>query len=223
MANLAYFRRMRDLHCSEWTRKGIYVNNSRLLILLVALVLAVAGCGGKSAEEQLLEQIIESGDSGISDIDIDADTGEVNISIEGEDGGDISISGSGDDDDFSMVIEGEGGEVMTLGAGELPDGLLVPVPNGGKVLQTFTSGDDISAVLEYPASQFDQLAGVYDAAMSGNDMQRNESTFSSNDGTIRSVNWFANDGSIFVSLSDCHSATSGELESACVTINQTGS
>lgn len=199
------------------------MKNSKLLILLIALVLAIAGCGGQSAEEQVLEQILESGDSGISDIDIDSDSGEVNISIEGEDGGDISISGSGDDDDFSMVIEGEDGEVMTFGSGEIPEGLLVPVPDGGNVTATFTSGEDISVTLEYPGAMFDELVQTYDGVLGGDDVQRNESTFSSDDGTMRSVNWYANDASILVSVADCYSTTSGDLESVCVTINQTGS
>jgi hypothetical protein len=199
------------------------VKNAKALVLLIALVLTVAACGGQSAEEELLEQLLESGDSGISDIDIDPDSGEINISVEGEDGGDVSISGSGEEDDFSMVIEGEDGEVMTFGTGDLPEGLLVPVPDGGKIIQTLTSGEDIMAMLEYAGSEFDQLVSVYDGAMGGSDVQRNESTFSNEDGTVRSVNWYADNLSLFVTVADCYSTSNGELESVCLTINQSGS
>ncbi len=168
-----------------------------------------------------MEQILESGDSDISDIDIDSDSGEINISIEGEDGGEVSISGSGEDDDFSMVIEGEDGEVMTIGSGEIPEGLQVPVPDGGKILTTFSSGEDIMVMLEYPASQFDQLVSVYDAALDGDEVQRTNSTMSTDEGTIRSTGWYGN--VIFVTLNDCHSADTSELDSVCLQINQTGS
>ena len=199
------------------------MKNAKALVLLIALVLTVAACGGQSAEEELLEQLLESGDSGISDIDIDSDTGEINISVEGEDGGDVSISGSGDDDDFSMVIEGEDGEVMTFGTGDLPEGLVVPVQDGGKIIHTLTSGEDISAMLEYPGSEFDQLVSLYDGAISGEDVQRSESTFSSDDGINRTVNWYTGDLSVWVSVADCYSTSTGDLESVCVTINQSGS
>ena len=72
-----------------------------------------------------------------------------------------------------MVIEGEDGDVMTFGTGDLPEGLLVPVADGGSVLQTFTSGDDVSAVLEYPSSMYDELVSLYDAALGSDDIQRN--------------------------------------------------
>ena len=188
--------------------------------MLIALVLAIAGCGGQSAEEQVLEQLLEGGENGISDIDIDADTGEINISIEGEDGGDVSISGSGEDDDFTMVVEGEDGEVMTIGSGEIPEGLQVPVPDGGTILTTFSSGEDLMAMLEYPASQFDQLVSVYDGVLNGDEVQRTESTYSTDDGTMRSVAWYGD--VVFVTLNDCHSTDTGELDSVCLQINQTG-
>ncbi|MDJ0664449.1 MAG: hypothetical protein QNJ75_07800 [Acidimicrobiia bacterium] len=196
------------------------MKNSKLLVLLIALALAITACGD-SLEEQVVEQILESGDSDISDIDIDSDSGEINISIEGEDGGEVSISGSGEDDDFSMVIEGEDGEVMTIGSGEIPEGLQVPVPDGGKILTTFSSGEDIMVMLEYPASQFDQLVSVYDAALDGDEVQRTNSTMSTDEGTIRSTGWYGN--VIFVTLNDCHSADTSELDSVCLQINQTGS
>ncbi len=194
----------------------------KLLVLSIALALGTVACGD-SAEEQLLEQILESGDSGISDVEIDNDGGEFNITVEGEDGEDISISSQSDDDGFSMTVEGEDGETMTIGGGDVPEGMETPIPSGGSVLQSFSSDTDLSVVLEYPATSFDELVSLYDATFDGPGISRSESSFTSDDGTMRSVNWISDDGSLRVSVNDCYSASSGELDGVCLNVFESGS
>jgi len=193
----------------------------RLVIVASALVVFTAACGGQSAEEALLEEIMESSGEDIGDLDINLDEdGEgFSISVEGEDGEDVSISGSGDDETFEMTVEGEDGEVMTFGGGEVPDDLTVPVPGGGEVTATFSSESDVTVALMYPQNEFDSLVSFYDDALNpdSDDVQRNESTFSGDDGTTRSVFWNASEGGWQVSVTDCY-GLEGELDSVCVNI-----
>ena len=196
----------------------------RLVIATSALVLLTAACGGKSAEEQLLEEIMEASGEDIGDLDIDlGDDGEdFSINIQGEDGEDISISGVGDDESFEMTVEGEDGEVMTFGGGEVPDDLSVPYPGGGEVTAVFSSESDLTVALMYPQTEFDSLVSFYDDALNpdSDDVQRNESTFSSDDGTTRSVFWIASEGGWQVSVTDCY-GLEGELNSVCLNIYET--
>ena len=191
---------------------------TKLIALVIALVVAVAACGGQSAEEALLEQILESGDNGITDLDIDTDNGGFNISVEGEDGQDINITSQDDDGSFNMTIEGEDGETFTFGGGEVPDGMQTPIPDGGSVTGSYTSDSDRSVSLEYDRSMFDELVAVYDAAFGGDDVSRSESSYTTDDGTVRNVGWYNNDTGANVSVSDCYSISTGELSSVCLTI-----
>ncbi len=194
----------------------------RLFALMVVLVLVAAACGD-SAEEQILEQILESGNDGISDLDINTDDGEFNISIEGEDGEDINIVSQGEDGSFNMTVEGEDGETFTIGGGEVPDDLQTPVADGGNVTSTFSSNTDRSVGIEYPENRFDELVSMYDGIFSGDSVSRSESSYSTDEGTIRSVNWWDSDSNANVTVSDCYSISSGQLTSVCVNIFETTS
>jgi len=189
----------------------------RSLALVASLVVALAACGG-SAEEQLLEQIIENSDGSISDLDINTDTGEINISIDGEDGGEVNIAGQDGDGTFTMEIEGEDGEMMTFGGGNVPEGMITPIADGGEVVQSYSSTNDLSVSIEYDNSRFDELVSMYDGVIDGEDTTRSESSWASDDGTIRSVSWYANQNSVSVTVADCYSISSGELDRVCVTI-----
>lgn len=198
----------------------------RLIIAISALALVVAACGGQSAEEELLEQILENSE-GVSDIDIDTGggDGDFSITIEGEDGEGFTMSGSGDDENFEYTVEGEDGEVMTVGGGEIPDSLNIPVPDGGDVTMSLVSGDDVNVALQYPQSEFDQIVAFYDSEfdVDSDSVDRNESTMSSEDGTFRSVFWSDTDNYDWnVSVADCYGSMSGELDAVCVTVYQTG-
>ncbi len=191
----------------------------KLVTAIVALVLLAAACGGKSAEEELLEQILESGGADIGDIDINSDDGEFNLTVQDEDGNDISIAGGGDDEEFSMTIEGEDGESFVIGGGELPEGLETPVLDGGSVGFSMSSGGERSVTLTYPEGSFEALVSFYDDRLDigGDDGNRFETSFTSEDGTIRTVGWNDTDSNWAVTVSDCF-GLNGELGSACVTI-----
>lgn len=195
------------------------MRNVKILALIAVLTLFAAGCGD-SAEERLVEEMIERSGGDVSDIDINSGGDDFDMTIEGEDGETISVSGSGDDDDFTMVIEGEDGEVMTFGSGEIPEGLTVPIPDGGSVTSSLQAQGQMSVSLEYDQSRFDELVASYDSVMKGDDVDRFESTSSAGDDTIRTVSWSANSGNTFVSVSDCYSMSSGEMDAACVTVYQ---
>lgn len=199
------------------------IRTRRLFIVIAALVLLTAACGGKSTEEQLLEEIIENSGEDIGDLDIslDEDGENFSISVEGEDGEDISISGSGDDETFEMTVEGEDGEVMSIGGGEIPEGMTVPYPDGGTVMTSFVTESAISVTMTFPSGDFDRLVSFYDDSLNpdSDDVDRNESSFSSDEGTMRNVFWASSEQNWTVGVSDCFGMT-GELDSACVTISE---
>lgn len=199
------------------------VRNTKLAAVVAALLLVATACGGQSAEEALLEEILENSGEDIGDIDINTDDGEFSINIEGEDGEDVNVSSSGSDDDVEITIEGEDGEVMTIGGGDIPDGLDLPIPDGGEVLTSITSGSDVLATISYEGDRFDELVAFYDAEINSDsdEISRNETSFTTEDGTFRSVNWADNDGTFFVSVADC-TGIGGEIGAVCVTVNQIG-
>lgn len=192
----------------------------KILATVAVLALIVAGCGD-SAEERLVEEMIERSGGDVSDIDINNNGDDFDMTIEGEDGETISVSGSGDDDDFTMVIEGEDGEVMSFGSGEIPEGLETPIPDGGNVTSSLTAPGQVSVTLEYDQARFDELVATYDGVMSGDGVDRYESTSSAGDDTIRTVSWSGNDGDTFVTVSDCYSTSSGEMDAVCVSVYET--
>ena len=195
---------------------------SKILLSLVVLMTVAAGCGGSSPEEALVEEILERSGDGVGDVDISNDGDDFDMTITGEDGETISVSGSGDEDDFSMVIEGEGGDVMTFGGGEIPEGLVTPIPDGGSVVSSMQLEGDLSVSVEYDKSRFDELVATFDSLMGGDDVNRFESSSSTDDGTIRSVSWTAGDGNQWVSVSDCYSMSSGELDAVCLNVAEYG-
>lgn len=197
------------------------MKNLKLFALLFALILAAAACGD-SAEEQILEQLLEGNDE-ISDLDINTDNGEFSLTIEGEDGEDINIASQGEDGEFNMTIEGEDGETFTFGGGEVPDDMETPIANGGTVVSSFSSETDRSVSVEYDSGMFDQLVSMYDGIFDGDDISRSESSYSTDDGTVRSVSWWSSDSYTNVSVSDCYSISSGQLTSVCATIYESTS
>jgi hypothetical protein len=192
----------------------------KLVATVAALVLVMAACGGKSAEEALLEEILENSGEDISDIDINTDSGDLNLSIEGEDGEDISITGSGDDDEFEITVEGEDGGTLTIGGGDIPEALQLPVADGGKVTTSFSTETEVSVSLSYDGDQFDQLVAFYDSQLDpdSDDVDRNETSFTTEDGTFRNVYWSGEGGNWVVTVGDCIGLEPG---STCVTLLQT--
>ena len=50
------------------------------------------------------------------------------------------------------------------------------------------------------------------------EVAKSESTYESDGTEIRNVSWSTDDGSVFVTVSDCISIETGEFDGACVTI-----
>ncbi len=219
------------------------MRNRKLIVALGALMLLLAACGGQSAEEELLEQILESGGDDIGSVEIDTDgDGSVSINVEGEDGGEVNIStdgdgddvnitvegddgeevtitGSGDDEDFTITVEGEDGGTMTFGGGEIPEDLSLPVPEGGTVITSMTMEGGASVALIFPQSAYEQLVAFYEGALPADDsVTKSEATYTDSDGDHRSTSWIGD--SWMVMIDDCYGMESNALDSACVTLNE---
>jgi hypothetical protein len=153
----------------------------------------VAACG--DASEVLNEQLLE-GIEGVENVEINEEDGTFEITVE------------------------EDGETITIGSGDIPEGLTVPVADGGEVVAS-TSGDrGISVSLTYPGDRFDDLVATYQswADGSGLDVQKTETTYESEGNELRNVAWSTGDGSVYVALAGCVGMESGEYDSACVNI-----
>ncbi len=202
------------------------IRSAKFVGAMLAVVLVMAACGGQSAEEELLEQIFENAGEDIGNVDINTDGDDFSINIEGEDedGGNFSITGGGDDEDFEVTIEGEDGDTLVFGGGNIPDDLQIPIPPGGDVLSSIESGADVSVTLTYPGSDFESIVSFYDSELNpdSDDVERFETSFSSDDGQFESVAWSAADGGWHVNLSTCAISGGSGLDGACLSIFQTG-
>ena len=193
----------------------------RFLLLTLVVAFAVSGCGG-SIEETIAEELIENSDGSISDVEINQDSGEFEISIEGEDGETMTFGGGDQDSgEFEVSIEGEDGETMTFGGGDVPEGMKVAIPDGGEVIQSFSDSSNRSVTLEYPADRYDELVAFYDNELEGAEVTRSASTTSTDDGEMKAVSWFADDAGRNITVNTCFSFLTGELDKACVVIYET--
>lgn len=105
----------------------------RSVVGVVGVAMLLAACGGTN----VAEQIIESQD-GVGNIEIDENSG-------------------------SIVIEDEEGDVSAvIGGGDLPADFPVPVPSGGTVMAVVTTGDDESASITYPSSEYNAIKDFYE-------------------------------------------------------------
>lgn len=124
----------------------------RLMVIALFLIIATA-CG--SAAEQLAENAIENELGENVDLDIDTDSGEIRIQSE----------------DGSAVF----------GGGEIPAGLVVPVPDGGNVVTAFEGNDgdtvQYSVSVDFPGGSYEDIVAFYDERIgTGDGVTRVEST-----------------------------------------------
>jgi hypothetical protein len=180
-----------------------------MMALLVVLALVASACGAaadkisEKAAEQAAEKLIEaSGD------------------------GNVSVDLSGDGDDASMKIETEDGS-MSFGAGtEMPDGLTIPVPDGGTVQTAITADDAVMASLYYDEGRYEEIVGFYESWTSkdGSDWTKQSMDASTDDGTIRTTMWFQESEDAMVTVGDCTAMGSDtmEINSVCVTVTEGG-
>ena len=112
------------------------MHRSLLVPLMLAAALALAACGGD--------------DEPAVDADTDAGDGDVEVTVEGEDGEDVTVRGEEDEDGgMSAEVESDDGTVG-LDAGNLPDEWPDewPVPDEVEVSNVFTLEDDDALVIE---------------------------------------------------------------------------
>lgn len=133
----------------------------RTATTIALLVILTTAC---SPSELIAEQILE-GQEGIENVEIDEDTGEVKIEVEGEDGGAIIIGG-----------------------GDVPDDFAIDVMPGGSVEGVFQQPGGDSVSLTYDAS-YDEVVAFYQNWVDSTDAAINK--FESSD--PKQVSWGATD------------------------------
>ena len=159
------------------------------LAVVAIMAMIVAGCS--SASDELSEQIVESV-SGVDNLDIDEESGEVSFETE---------QGS-----------------FSIGGGEVPADFLFPFPDGYQVSSSLISDAGSSVVVQYPKERFDELQAYVDdwTASQGGEWQTGSSQFTSAEGKeIRSANWFRDD--VQISLADNCPLDGGE-DGTCLTV-----
>jgi hypothetical protein len=167
----------------------------RRLTVIFVLALLAAACGGEQISEQLAEQAI---------------------------GGNADVNISGDGDDFSISVESDEGS-FELGSGaSLPDGLNVPVPDGGDVTASFSDDSSAGASIMYAGDRYDEIVGFYESwtAGTGDEWQTSTSTFELDGETQRNSQWNTIGNQYFILVGDCIDIGTGEFTAVCVTINE---
>ncbi len=125
---------------------------------------------------------------------------------------------------MTIEMETEDGSV-SIGVGtELPDELDIPVPDGGDVMSSITSGEGVSVTLIYDHGQFDQIIGFYEewTSNSGDEWNTQIMSVDAGEGTMRSTIFGSDSGVGVIIVGDCYlpDSQNDEFDAVCVTINQ---
>ena len=176
-----------------------------VVIAVLALVTAACGSASDKVAENLAEELIEA-------------SGDVD--------GDVEIDISEDGDDATISIE-SGDESISIGLGtEMPDGLEIPVPDGGDVMTSIVADETISVSLIYDQGRFDEIVAFYEdwTSSSGDEWETQTMSFDGGEGTQRSTMFGSESGDGFIMVGDCASPDSqdNEFDAVCVTMNQDG-
>lgn len=94
---------------------------------MIALVASACSSAAEKISEAAIENALESDGGGNVDVEL-GDDGQVSISVEGEDGASFEV---GQDID-------------------LPEGLTIPIPDGGSAVQSGSDGSYVFVALTYP-------------------------------------------------------------------------
>ena len=141
----------------------------RLTISIAAASLMLAAC---SPGEELAEQLLESQD-GTADVEIDADSGQISVEGEGEDGGSFSIGG-----------------------GEIPEGFPIDVPSGGEIQSVMDTEGEALVAIRYEEG-FEEIRSFFEDWISDNGDVTNTTETSQ----PPSVTWVVEDGDRTYSIS----------------------
>ena len=168
----------------------------KLMVVFAVLVIAVAATGCAKAAEKVSEKVAEK-------------------ALEQSGGGNVDIQQSGDE--TVIKVETEEG-TMVLGGGDLPEGLTVPVRDGGEVTASFSTPDGKTVSLAYPKGDYDDIVKFYeDWAASGN-FEKSSFNTESDGTTLRSTSWYSDDGNTSVSVTDNCVDASGNEDAVCLMI-----
>lgn len=122
------------------------MSRSNLILMVAVLSLALGACtGGQTAEEILESQ------EGISDVEIDEDSGQVRVEGETEDGGSFSIGG-----------------------GEVPDDFPVAVPPDGDVVAVGETPDGRNLLVDFAGADYDDIVGFYEDWIDGSGLDQTQ-------------------------------------------------
>lgn len=166
----------------------------RRLGTMAIAALLVAGCGAAAeniAEEAIEQAAEQSGGAADVEFDVDAETGEVNVSGQTEEG-DLNYS---------------------VGGGEIPDGFTIPVMDGGEVLSSASqeSGDTAAYAvsLQFPRDSYEDVVAYYEDYVSSldGDTQRSETSGSG----LTSTQWVNNGSEVLISVTQTDDATNVAL------------
>lgn len=128
----------------------------KVVAMGAAVLLVASACA--SATERLTDQAAEGLAENIIEHAVEADSGEdINVDIDLGDGEDASISIGSEDGDSSFNMGS---------SSEIPQGFLVPVPDGGTVTTSMEDNSDPDAafamvMVTYPVERFDELVEFY--------------------------------------------------------------
>lgn len=180
------------------------MSKKALAVMMVVLTMLAAACSSAEDEiaEQLAEELIES--AGNANVDVDV---------------------SGDGDDVTVNLETEEGS-LSLGSGaEMPDGLEIPVPDGGDVTASGSQEGAVFAMLSYERDRYDEIVSFYEdwVGTTGEEWDSQTGTMSVGDDTQRSSIWSSPDYSSMITVVDCFgmgSADTEEFDAVCVSVNQ---
>jgi hypothetical protein len=178
--------------------------NGIVIASIVALSLVAASCG--IASDKIGEKIAEKA--------IETAAGE---------GVDIDVSGSGDD--LSINVQTEDGSFSSGSNIDLPDGLTIPVPDGGNVQLTGSQDGDAFASIVYPRGRYEDLVSYYQdwTDGTGDEWEVTTSSLQMGEEQQRSSIWSRSEPSTTVIVADCFdvlNAADDGLNAACVTMNQ---
>lgn len=157
------------------------------LVTLIAATLVLPGCGTlvDAALDQATEQVADEATAQADEFGVSAEDGA--ITIQGDQGS-ITLRGPADEPESATLDTGGGPpptaapdffpDGFTPAPAELPEGLTIPVPDGGTIERGISLPEPglvrLDAVVRYPASEWDRIVAFYGDFADGTGLTRAE-------------------------------------------------